>query len=244
MDLLRTEYPNGVFDMIFVDPPNHLSNAGFTCRSGRQIKTVQADLDDLPADVPAMHEYNLNWISRCRDLLTPNGTLWVSGTHHIIFSVGFALQSLGMRILNSITWEKTNPPPNLSCRFFTHSTETLIWAAKSDLSKHVFNDKRMRRDNNGKQMKSVWKITSPSNEEKKCGRHPAQKPVRLLDRIIKASTSDGSIIFDPFTGSATTGIAALRECRYFIGCETNKKYIELSKKRLEREESPLVDLYE
>lgn len=247
MKAIGAEYPQGIFDMIFVDPPNDLANSGFTCRAGKQFMNVAKNITknegEHSIDFAQLHENNLNWIKLCRDLLTPDGTLWISGTHHIIFSIGFALQSLGMRILNNITWEKTNPPPNLSCRYFTHSTETLIWAAKSDSSKHVFNDKRMRRDNNGKQMKSVWRITSAAKGEKKYGKNPTQKPVSLLERIIKASTADGSIIFDPFTGSSTTGMAALHERRYFIGCDIDKKYIDISLERLDREESPLVDFY-
>lgn len=247
MKAVSAEFPNGVFDMIFVDPPNDLANSGFTCRSGKQFinsaKNNAKKEEELSINFARLHENNLNWIKLCRDLLTPDGTLWISGTHHIIFSIGFALQSLGMRILNNITWEKTNPPPNLSCRYFTHSTETLIWAAKSNLSKHVFNDKRMRRDNNGKQMKSVWRITSAAKGEKKYGKNPTQKPISLLERIIKASTADGSIIFDPFTGSSTTGMAALHEHRYFIGCDIDKKFIDISLERLDREESPLVDFY-
>jgi DNA modification methylase len=103
-----------------------------------------------------MHNFNREWLARCRRVLKPNGTIWVSGTHHVIFSVGFAMQQLGFKILNDIAWEKPNPPPNLSCRYFTHSTETILWAAKSEKSKHLFNYQEMRKVT-GKQMKTVWR---------------------------------------------------------------------------------------
>lgn len=150
----------------------------------------------------------------------------------MIYSVGFAMQQLGMKILNDISWEKPNPPPNLSCRYFTHSTETIIWAAKNKKSKHFFNYDEMRRLNNGKQMKTVWTIPAPNGEEKVFGKHPTQKPIQLLERIILASTKEGDLIFDPFSGSSTTGVAAIKLNRYFVGCELEDEYISLSVKRL------------
>ena len=161
-----------------------------------------------------------------------NGTIWVSGTHHVIYSIGFAMQQLGMKVLNNITWEKPNPPPNLSCRYFTHSTETIIWAAKNNYSKHCFNYEEMRKLNNGKQMKTVWTIASPNDEEKMFGKHPTQKPIKLLERIILASTMEKDLIFDPFAGSSTTGIAAIKLKRFFIGCELEEEFVLLSIKRI------------
>ena len=132
--------------------------------------------------------------------------MWVSGTHHVIYSVGYAMQQLGMKVLNDITWEKPNPPPNLSCRYFTHSTETIIWSAKNEKSKHCFNYDKMREANGGKQMKSVWQFTAPNGGEKDFGKHPTQKPVKLLERIILASTNESDIVYDPFSGSSTTAL--------------------------------------
>ena len=175
----------------------------------------------------------MTWISRCQKLLKPNGTLWVSGTHHVIHSVGYAMQQLGMKLLNDITWEKPNPPPNLSCRYFTHSTETIIWAAKNIKTKHCFNYDHMRYLNHGKQMKTVWTIAAPNGEEKNFGKHPTQKPVALLERIICSSTVEDDLIYDPFAGSSTTGVAALNCRRKFVGSELDPEYIELSIKRLE-----------
>jgi site-specific DNA-methyltransferase (adenine-specific) len=178
------------------------------------------------------HEFNMAWLSRCQKVLKPNGTIWVSGTHHVIHSVGYAMQQLGMKILNDITWEKPNPPPNLSCRYFTHSTETIIWAAKTDKSKHLFNYDKMRQINNGKQMKSVWSMTPPNGDEKGFGKHPTQKPIQLLERIILASTAEGDLVLDPFSGSSTTGVASVTLKRKFVGCELDAEFIALSSKRL------------
>ncbi len=139
----------------FADPPYFLSNGGITCHAGKMVKVDKGDWDKSRG--PALnHEFNKEWLLRCQRVLKPNGTIWVSGTHHVIFSIGYAMQELGYKILNDIAWEKPNPPPNLSCRYFTHSTETILWAARDAQSKHVFNYKEMRKVT-GKQMKTVWR---------------------------------------------------------------------------------------
>jgi len=242
MDALIEKYPNGLFDMIFADPPYFLSNGGITCYSGKIAKVDKGNWDKSKG-VDENHEFNLAWLSRCQKLLKKDGTIWVSGTHHVIYSVGFAMQQLGMKILNDISWEKPNPPPNISCRYFTHSTETIIWAAKNKNSKHYFNYEELRKMNNGKQMKNVWTIPAPNGEEKKFGKHPTQKPLKLLERIIIASTKENDLIFDPFAGSSTTGVAAINLNRRFVGCELESKYIEISilrlKESLERRKSKI-----
>ena len=155
LDAIATKYPDGRFDMIFADPPYFLSNGGITCHAGRMVKVDKGHWDKSRG--PELnHEFNLEWLRRCQRVLKPNGTIWVSGTHHVIFSIGYALQQLGYKILNDIAWEKPNPPPNLSCRYFTHSTETVLWAAKNEQSKHIFNYQEMRKVT-GKQMKTVWR---------------------------------------------------------------------------------------
>ncbi|MEO0234707.1 MAG: site-specific DNA-methyltransferase [candidate division WOR-3 bacterium] len=231
MDILLEKYPEGIFDMIFADPPYFLSNGGITCYAGK-MKKVDKGKWDRSKGVNENHKFNLLWLSKCQKLLKPNGTIWVSGTHHIIHSVGFAMQLIGMKILNEITWEKPNPPPNLSCRYFTHSTETIIWAAKNQNSKHFFNYEEIVKLNKGKQMKTVWTIQPPSVEEKKFGKHPTQKPLQLLERIILASTKRNDVIFDPFSGSSTTGVASVKLNRFFVGCELENEFVSLSIKRL------------
>jgi site-specific DNA-methyltransferase (adenine-specific) len=180
------------------------------------------------------HEFNLEWLRRCQRVLKPNGTIWVSGTHHVIFSIGYAMQQLGYKILNDIAWEKPNPPPNLSCRYFTHSTETILWAAKSDKSKHIFNYQEMRKVT-GKQMKTVWQFYPPSRNEKEQGKHPTQKPVALIERCVLASTNIGDWVFDPFLGGGTTAVVALKTNRACVAIELDFAHLNLAIKRSDRE---------
>lgn len=217
--------------MIFADPPYFLSNGGITCRSGKMVVVDKGDWDKSNG-WRINHEFNVAWLEMCQTLLKPNGTIWVSGTHHVIHSVGFAMQQLGMKILNDITWEKPNPPPNLSCRYFTHSTELIIWAAKNEKSKHLFNYDLMKQQNHGKQMKTVWNIKPPSKHEKTLGKHTTQKPLELLDRIVTSSTNPDDLILDPFCGSGSTGVSAARLNRSFIGCEIDPEYSGLASRRL------------
>lgn len=225
MDAIIKKYPNGCFDMIFADPPYFLSNGGITCKNGKMVSVHKGDWDKSQGS-ELNHQFNLEWLSRCQKLLKKNGTIWVSGTHHVIHSIGYAMQQLDMKILNEITWEKPNPPPNLSCRYFTHAAETILWAAKNEKAKHTFNYELMREHNGGKQMKSVWNIKPPSRSEKVHGKHPTQKPVELLTRIIRSSTNVGDLILDPFCGSATTGVAALLAGRKFVGIDSEVRYLE------------------
>lgn len=231
MDSIIAEHPQGLFDCIFADPPYFLSNGGVTCHAGKMVKVDKGDWDQSRG-AEMNHQFNLEWLRRCQRLLKPNGTIWVSGTHHVIFSVGYAMQQLGFRILNDIVWEKPNPPPNLSCRCFTHSTETVLWAAKDEKSKHVFNYDLMRKTNGGKQMKTVWRMTAPSAAEKALGKHPTQKPLALVERCILAATNQGDYVLDPFLGGGTTAVAALRTGRKVLGIEADAAHVELCIRRV------------
>jgi site-specific DNA-methyltransferase (adenine-specific) len=231
MDAIFEKYPDGRFDCVFADPPYFLSNGGTTCQGGKMVKVHKGDWDKSRGP-EINHEFNLEWLRRCQRVLKPNGTIWVSGTHHVIFSVGYAMQQLGFKILNDIVWEKPNPPPNLSCRYFTHSTETVLWAAKNEKSKYVFNYDLMRETNGGKQMKSVWKMTAPGSTEKRHGRHPTQKPLALIERCILASTNEGDLVLDPFLGAGTTAVAALQTKRQCVGVEADPLHIQLSVRRV------------
>jgi site-specific DNA-methyltransferase (adenine-specific) len=230
LEILRRVVAHGTADMIFADPPYFLSNDGITCRGGRMVSVNKGPWDRMKS-VGKMHEFNRSWLDACRNSLAANGTIWVSGTHHVIFSAGFALQELGFRLLNEIIWEKPNPPPNLSCRYFTHSIETILWAARDSGSRHKFNYKLMRQQAGGRQMKSVWQLTAPGRAEKESGAHPTQKPLALLERIILASSDPGDMVVDPFAGSGTTGIAAAMNGRRFVGIETHPDYLKLAARR-------------
>jgi site-specific DNA-methyltransferase (adenine-specific) len=219
-------------DMIFADPPYFLSNGGITCHSGKMVPVDKADWDRVSSS-EEKHEFNRLWIRLCKRVLSPNGSIWISGTLHNIYSVGFALEQEGFKIINNITWQKTNPPPNLACRCFTHSTETILWARKNDKkSKHTFNYQTMKEENGGKQMKDVWAGALTPAREKSEGKHPTQKPVYILRRIIEASTNVGDLVLDPFCGSSTTGVAAKQLGRRYIGIDSVEEYIELSERRL------------
>jgi site-specific DNA-methyltransferase (adenine-specific) len=230
LDILAQIPPSSV-DLVFADPPYFLSNGGITCHAGKMV-SVKKGSWDVSQGPDANHAFNKSWLAAYQRVLKPNGAIWVSGTAHVIHSVGFAMQQLNFKLLNDISWVKPNPPPNLSCRYFTHATETIIWAAKDKKSRHTFNYKLMKETNRGKQMKSVWEIKPPETWEKKFGKHPTQKPVALLERILLASTNEGDTVLDPFLGGGTTLLTAFRLRRRAIGCELSLEYINLSIRRL------------
>lgn len=232
--------PENTFDMIFADPPYMLSNGGITCQNGK-IASVNKGKWDESLGIEANFDFHKNWLAACKRVLKRNGSLWVSGTYHSIYSCGFAMQLLGYHILNDIAWFKPNASPNMSCRYFTASHETLIWARKDKKVPHTFNYNIMKNGDFSSdfikkpntQMRSVWAIGTPNANEKTFGKHPTQKPLALLERIILASTNEGDLILDPFMGSGTTGVAALKYNRKFIGIEKEKEFIEIAEQRLQ-----------
>jgi len=227
------------FDMIFADPPYFLSNGGISLQSGKVVCVDKGDWDKGKSQEEVM-EFNMEWLRLCRDKLKDNGTIWISGTYHNIFSVANCLTQLGYRILNVVTWQKTNPPVNISCRFFTYSTEFIIWARKSPKVPHKFNYELMKRLNDNKQMTDVWRLPAIGRWEKSCGKHPTQKPLSVLTRIILSSTDENDWILDPFSGSSTTGIAANLCGRRFAGIEQEEEYCIMSKNRREEIENQSV----
>lgn len=243
---LLDQLPARSIDLIFADPPYLLSNGGTTCASGKRV-SVDKGKWDASAGIGADHEWNTRWLRACQRVLKPSGTIWVSGTHHVIFSIGFAMQTLGFHLLNTITWFKPNASPNLACRFFTHSTELLLWAAPARRTPlpHTFHYREMKAENGGKQMRDlwqfperdgeqvVWSLPTPPKSEKQAGRHPTQKPLALLDRIVRAGSSPGELVLDPFNGSGTTGVAARASGRRYVGIDVERAYLELTKKRLQ-----------
>lgn len=231
------QLPDNSIDAIFADPPYFLSNGGISVQSGKQVCVDKGDWDKggTPEHI---YQFNKQWLSLCRPKLKDNGTIWISGTHHNIHVVMRCLQELGYKVLNTITWQKTDPPPNLSCRYFNFSTELVIWARKHEKKTHKFNYETMKQLNGGTQMTDVWRIPAVGKWEKNQGKHPTQKTLRLLYRIILASTNEGDTILDPFSGSGTTGVAANLLGRKYIGIEQDKKFCELSLSRRAALEDP------
>ena len=215
------------FDMIFADPPYFLSNDGLSVQAGKIVSVNKGEWD-RGSSPEQINDFNKSWISLCRNKLKENGTIWISGTYHNIFSVANSLTEQGFKILNVVTWAKTNPPPNISCRYFTYSTEFIIWARKSQKRPHRFNYELMKHLNGDKQMTDVWRLPAIAPWEKSCGKHPTQKPLALLSRIILASTDKNAWILDPFAGSGTTGIAANLLGRRFLGIELQNEFAEMS----------------
>jgi site-specific DNA-methyltransferase (adenine-specific) len=243
---LLDQLPKQSVDLVFADPPYLLSNGGTTCSSGRRV-SVDKGKWDASAGIDADHEWNKKWLRACQRVLKPSGTIWVSGTHHVIFSIGFAMQQLGFHLLNTVTWFKPNASPNLACRFFTHSTELVLWAAPSRRAPlpHTFHYRDMKAENGGKQMRDVWQFPEPDGEqviwslptpakrEKTAGRHPTQKPLALLDRIVRAGSSPEDVVLDPFNGSGTTAMAAVASGRRFVGIDVAREYLDLTRRRLQ-----------
>lgn len=225
------------FNMIFADPPYFLSNGGISVQSGKMVSVNKGNWDKSQG-FDKDNDFNRQWLSLCQEHLTDDGTIWVSGTFHNIFSVAQQMTEIGYKILNCITWQKTNPPPNLSCRYFTHSTEFILWARKSQKSKHYFNYKLMKEINGGTQMRDVWTLPAIAKWEKSCGKHPTQKPLPLLARIILASTKENDWILDPFAGSSTTGIAASILGRRFLGLEKETEFLKIAKSRRQELNDP------
>jgi site-specific DNA-methyltransferase (adenine-specific) len=231
--------PSNSIDMVFADPPYFLSGGSFTCKNGQMVSVKKGDWD-IAETLQEQFDFQKIWIEQARRILKPNGTIWISGTYHSIYQCGFALQLLNFKILNDIAWYKPNAAPNLSGRYFTASHETLIWAIKDKNEKHTFNysdmkNKSYKEDvfkNEGKQMRSVWSIPTTPKREKLSGNHPTQKPLSLIERIIVASTNEGDTVFDPFSGSCTTGVACYLLNRKFIGAELEKEYVDLGIARL------------
>lgn len=231
------------FDMIFADPPYFLSNGGISYHAGKVVCVDKGEWDKGGTPESIM-EFNRRWLTLCREKLKENGTIWISGTHHNIFAIANVLTELGYKILNVITWAKTNPPPNISCRFFTYSTEFILWARKYPKVPHKYNYELMKAINEGKQMTDVWHLPAIGRWEKSCGKHPTQKPLALLSRIILSCTNEHDWILDPFAGSSTTGIATTLCGRRFLGIEQDLEFSNLScRRRKELDDQNIITKY-
>lgn len=217
-------------DMIFADPPYFLSNGGKKIQGRRLVSVDKGDWDKADS-LEYIDQFNQEWIDACNPLLKDNGTIWVCGTFHNIYSVEKCLKNAGFQIINIITWQKSDPAPTWGNLHFNFSSEYIIWARKNQKSKHYFNYELMKELNGGVLMPDVWKLPTVGMWEKTCGKHPTQKPLRLLYRIVLASTRVGEVILDPFAGSCTTGIAANLLGRKFVGIDKSEEYLDLGVKR-------------
>lgn len=220
--------PSGKVDVVFADPPYFLSNGGLSIHNGKVVSVDKGDWDKKAncADVGA---FTKAWLSECFRLLKPDGTIWVSGTTHNIFDVQKAMSGIGFRLLNMIIWHKVDPPPLIYKNKFKFSYEMIIWAGKA--KNHYFNYQEMF-DANGEEMHDVWSLPAVQMEEKTFGYHPTQKPIALLNRIVLASSRKDDVVLDPFMGSGTTGVAAKRFGRKFVGIEKDESFFELAKRRI------------
>ena len=235
IDILK-KLPEKSIDVIFADPPYFLSSGGISCHCGKQVSVNKGEWDYSLSPIEKLN-FNRKWLKECRRVLKDDGTIWISGTFHNIYSIGVALELEGYSIINNITWQKPNPAPNLACRCFTNSTETILWTRKIDekgkKGKHYFNYELMKEINEGKQMKDVWVLNLPKKDEKKHGKHPTQKPLSVLERILLASTKEDDVVLDPFNGSGTTGVMCSKLKRKYIGIDKEKDYLELTIRRYE-----------
>lgn len=229
---------NQQVDVIFADPPYFLSGGGKKIQGRTMVSVDKGDWDKVrPAS--EIDDFNREWIKACKPLLKDNGTIWVCGTFHNIYSVEKCLKEDGFQIINIITWQKSDPTPTWGELHFNFSSEYIIWARKNPRSKHFFNYELIKELNGGVLMPDIWKLPTVGMWEKGCGIHPTQKPLRLLYRIVVASTRVGETILDPFAGSCTTGIAANLLGRRFIGIDQSEEFLNLGIRRKSDIENPV-----
>lgn len=231
--------PERSIDLIFADPPYNLQLQSELHRPNMTKVDAVDDAWDRFESVQAYDEFTLHWLSACKRVLKPSGTLWVIGTYHNIFRVGKIMQDLGFWILNDVIWVKTNPMPNFRGVRFTNAHETLIWASTAKGARYTFHYHAMKGLNDEKQMRSDWWLLPPAigaervRDESGYKTHSTQKPESLLYRVILSSSNPGDVVLDPFLGSGTTAVVAKRLHRNWIGIEREQKYIEAAQKRID-----------
>ena len=228
-------------DLIFADPPYNLQLNGELERPDQtKVDGVKESWDKFQS-ISDYDNYTKKWMSSARRVLKPNGSIWVIGSYHNIFRLGYILQDLEFWLLNDVIWRKVNPMPNFRGRRFTNAHETLIWASKSKNSKYTFNYEAMKSLNGDLQMRSDWSLPICTGDERlknKDGKkiHPTQKPENLLIRVLMSSSNIGDVVLDPFFGTGTTGAIAKRLHRTFIGIEQDAKYALEAEKRINKVE--------
>ena len=237
LEILKT-IPNKTFDLVFADPPYNL-------QIGKKLKRPDDSkvngVNDEWDQFESFNDYDnfcKHWLTECKRVLKDNGSIWVIGTYHNIFRLGYHIQNIGYWILNDVIWKKNNPMPNFRGTRFTNAHETLIWASKNKKSKYTFNYQSLKCLNDDLQMRSDWTlpICNGSERIKRNGKkvHPTQKPESLLHRVLLASTNKGDFVFDPFLGTGTTAVVAKKLGRNYFGIDKEKKYIKTAKQRLKK----------
>ena len=228
--------PSETFDLIFADPPYNLQLKNKLSRPDRsKVKAVDDKWDKFES-FKSYDEFTIDWLTECRRILKKNGAIWIIGSYHNIFRVGYIVQDLGFWILNDVIWNKNNPMPNFRGTRFTNAHETLIWASKNEKSKYTFNYQSLKCLNDDLQMRSTWNLPICSGKERLKSNgvkiHSTQKPESLLHRIILASSNKDDFILDPFLGSGTTAVVSKKLGRNYFGIEKEKNYFDAANKRL------------
>ena len=221
-------------DVVCTDPPYFLSNDGQTIVGGKVMNVNKGEWDRSKG-IEQDHEFNHAWIDACSESMSDDATLWSTGTSHNIYSVGFALQQSRFRVLNHVTWHKKAPPPNYTLRCIRHSSEQIVWAAKNAESKYYFDYDESKRLYGGGQMRDMWILSAAAKAEKRHGKHPTQKPVKLIDRMLAVSCPKDGLVLDPFMGSGTAAVVAARRGFEFVGIELDEKWLDVAVRRVKDE---------
>jgi modification methylase len=228
--------PSETFDLIFADPPYNLQLKNELSRPDRSKVNAVNDKWDKFESFKSYDEFTIDWLTECKRILKKNGSIWIIGSYHNIFRVGYIVQDLGFWILNDVIWNKNNPMPNFRGTRFTNAHETLIWASKNEKSKYTFNYQSLKCLNDDLQMRSTWNLPICSGKERLKSNgvkiHSTQKPESLLHRIVLASSNKNDFILDPFLGSGTTAVVSKKLGRNYFGIEKEKNYFDAANKRL------------
>jgi site-specific DNA-methyltransferase (adenine-specific) len=232
---LMKMWPDNIFDHCITDPPYNMSKKkGLGWAYSNHI-TMSEDWDQFSRS--DYLSFTRSWITEVSRLVKPNGNIFIFGTFHNIYDIGNIILDMNFKIINSIVWFKPNAQPNITCRMLTESTEYIIWlcnGTSKQASKWTFNYDVAKKLNGGKQMRNMWEIPYPSIKERMYGKHPAQKPLSLLSRILLIATNPDELILDCFAGSGTTGVVAKNLNRNYVMIDNKQEYIDIAKIRLEK----------